>query len=200
MTDTRSEGPRRRADWAAIRERAEALGRDIADGARLSPEETAAVLAARARALAAPPSTETRRETEFVVFEIGEEAYAIETRFVMEILPRAEVAWIPGAEPPVLGIAAWRGELLVLHDTRRRLGLQGGPMEGGTPVLVLGDDHEAFGFPVDSVRGLREIAPSEILPLPDEVASRGAHLAGITSDAVSVLAAADLLRTQTGRE
>lgn len=197
MTDTQPDGPRSRAEWAEIRARIEALGREIAAGVRISPEEADALLRARARSLAAPPPAEKRETGEFVVFEVESETYAVESRFVLEVLRGAEVAWIPGVEPPALGIAAWRGELLVLLDTRRLLGRSGLPVADGAPILVLGEEQAAFGLPVDAVEGLREIAPSSILPLSGEVASRGAPLAGITSDAVLVLASAELIRTQT---
>jgi purine-binding chemotaxis protein CheW len=198
MTDTRRKGGRSATDWAGIRERVEALGRTIDGEVRLSPEETAAVLETRARALAAPSrSGNASQAPEFLIFELSGETYAVESRVVIEVLRRAEVALLPGVEPPVLGIAAWRGELLILLDARRILGLPETPGPDGGWILVLGEAQPEFGIPVDSVQGLREIPASAVRPLADSAAPGAGHLAGITADAVLVLAAEQLIRTHS---
>lgn len=198
MTDTRSDGQRRPREWAEIRRRIDDLGHAIVAGAEPSEEEAAAILSVRARALATPPAQDAQQGREYVSFDVEKEVYAIESRFVVEVSRGTDVALIPGAKPPILGIAAWRGELLFVLDTRQVFGLPQSGLDEGKPILVIGEDEAAFGIPVDSVQGLREIASSSILPLPGEVASRGAPLAGITSDAVLILAPSELLRTWTG--
>lgn len=198
MTDTRRKGSRSAAEWEAIRERVEALGRTVAGDARLAPEEAAAVLEKRARALAAPSRTGSAADVpEFLLFELAEETYAIGSQVVIEVLRRPEFALLPGVEPPVLGIAAWRGELLTLLDARRILGLPETPGPDDGWILVLGEAQPEFGIPVDSVQGLREIPASDLRPLAGGATRGQGYLSGITADAVLVLAAEQLIRTHT---
>lgn len=165
---------------------------------RFSPEETRAVLEARARALALPPeATDDGEVLQLVVFEIASERYAIESRFVIEVVRDSDVAVIPGAEPPLVGLTARRGDLLSVLDARPMLGL---PAAGGTDssrMVVLGEHRPSFGILVDSVLELREIPASAIRPLAGEARKGRELLLGTTSEAVLVLSAVDLIRAHT---
>lgn len=198
MTDTPKEGGRSPADWERIRQRVEALGRTIAGDAEINPEEVRAILESRARSLAcAARSAKTAEVSEFLLFELSGETYAVESRFVVEVLRRAEIVLLPGVEPPVLGIAAWRGEMLTLLDARRIFGLPESPGPADGWILVLGEAQPEFGIPMDAVQGLREIPPSSLRSLAGGAPRGGGYLAGITADAVLVLAAEQLIRTHT---
>lgn len=184
--------------WAQVHERIEELGQTITGEARLSPGEVAGRLVERARALAARPSAAQNDETlELVRFELAEEAYALESRFVIEVVGRAEIALLPGAKPPVLGIFAWRGELLVLLHALQGAGRPEASIPDAYRILVLGESQPSFGLLVEGELDLRRISASDIRPLSGGGTTIGAPLAGITDDAVVVIAAAELLRTFT---
>jgi purine-binding chemotaxis protein CheW len=149
-------------DWPGMRAAVEALGRMLeADGAELRDEEQRAVLERRALALAAAASEETTdRLLEVVVFIVAGERYAIESRYVHEVLRHPEVARLPGATPPVLGLAARRGEILTLLDIRHLLALPPAtPGEESGFLVALGEHEAACGILVDSIEAL--------LPLDD---------------------------------
>lgn len=198
MTRPGPTSPRPGTDRARLHERSEALARAITGDARLSPEEARATLEARARALAAPLDAPAEGEAlELVVFRIAEERYAVEARFLIEATRSFHVAVIPGAEPPLLGITAWRGGLLTLFDIRRILGLAAASAGDASRMLVLGEGQPAFGILVDAVEGLAEVQVSEIRPLPGKVHDGGGFLRGTTSEAVLVLSELDLIRAHT---
>jgi purine-binding chemotaxis protein CheW len=147
-------------DWPGMRAAIEALGRMLeADGTELREEDPKAVLQRRALALAAVASEEiTERLLEVVVFIVAGERYAIESRYVREVLRHPEVARLPGATPPVLGLTARRGEILTLLDIRHLLTLPPAtPGEESGFLVALGDQEAVCGILVDSIEGLLSI-------------------------------------------
>jgi purine-binding chemotaxis protein CheW len=186
--------PGGRADWAEIRRRVEAAGRALSGDAALSGEQARSVLEERARALArptAPPADEGVLEA--VGFSLAGETYAIEARFVVEVFRLAELALLPGVQQPTLGVTAWRGDLLTVLDLRSALGLASPPLTDLGRVLVLGGEQPAFGVLVDAVGDLLRLPLSDIRPASETAAGARRHLRGITSRAVLVLDAEEVL-------
>ena len=182
-------------DWGLVRGRVDVLAEALCDPAR-SPEETARVLEERARALAVPRSeAEPEELLEVIELEIAGESYALETRFLMEVTGAAETALFPGAQPPIVGIVAWRGDVLPLLDIRWTLGHPAAEPDRPLRVIVLGEARPAFAIQVDAVLDLRHLPASSLLPLPDGGRGGGRYLRGTTNDAFLVLDAAELIGT-----
>lgn len=192
----RPKAPRHAAvDWAELRERVEAAGRAVAGETAASPEQVRQVLEERARALARPALPPTAGDTlELITFALANEAYAVESRFVQAVLRLAELAPLPGAEPPVFGLTAWRGELLTILDLRRVLGLSVGALNDLSRLIVLGEERPTFGILADAVRELVTLPASEVREPPEGVAAKREYLRGVTVGAVLVLDGEQLLR------
>jgi purine-binding chemotaxis protein CheW len=158
-------------------------------------ERNREVLRARARALAIPlVRAAAEEEVELVLFSVGGERFAVESRFVCEVFPLAELAPIPGARPPLAGITGWRGDLLTLFDLRHLSAGAARPLADLGRVVVIGDEVPAFGILADAVEGLERRAVAAIHVPPDGVARDRILLRGVTDDAVRVLDGAALLR------
>lgn len=194
---SRQARPSRRVvvEWVELRRRMELLAQALDAQAALSPERARDVLEARARALAHPAAA--AREDgglEVVVFTLGNEEYALESRFVFEVFRPVAVARLPGAEPPVVGVTAWRGELLRVLDLVPLLDLQQVPSGLPRLVVVLGDDRPAFGFLADTMMDITRLETRDIRPSPQAPGVGREILRGMTSVGASVLDAAALLR------
>jgi purine-binding chemotaxis protein CheW len=112
-----------------------------------------------------------------VVFVLDDLRFAIEAAAVQEVVRAVEVMPFPGAPAIVLGVIDVRGAIVPVLDLKRRFGL---------PARELGvDDHlvlarappRIVALWVDHVVGLTTIAPGDLLPVEDAVASRG-YIAG----------------------
>lgn len=183
-------GPEGRADLQRRLARAAAAATN--DRVR-SPEEEAAILEARALALARIPARPTEDEgTRVVTFARGQETYAIEATWVLAAAALGAAAALPGVPPPVVGAAAWKGEMLVLIDLSADAGAAGVP--AGGYVLVVGEARPAFGLLADSPGDLRHIPTAAVLEVPAGVARRRQALRGVTHEAVLVLDGAELIR------
>src|SRR4051794_10109454 len=113
-------------DWRAFRARIEQIHQSArekdADG-----NQARRILEERARALGRVSAPEgpagTRLET--VAFGLGNERYAIEAGYVLEVTRLTELTQLPGAPAFFAGVINRRGEILGVVDLRLFFGLTG---------------------------------------------------------------------------
>ncbi|MGH7445608.1 MAG: chemotaxis protein CheW [Longimicrobiales bacterium] len=155
------------------------------------------ILERRAAALARRPQRQVQTETaEVAVFRLGRERYAIDLRCLLQIFPLRDLALLPGARPPLVGLTPWRGVLLRMLDLGSALGRPHTGIADRGRVLVLGREGRAdFGILIDMVEDVVALPESGIRPLPGTAQDRTAFLRGVTSEAVLVLDAQELIRT-----
>lgn len=154
-------------------------------------DAAARVLAARARALAAPPPAPGEETAPIVAFDVEAERYGVTLEAVLRVERVGEVARVPGAAPEVLGLVAIDGRPCPLVDVPALLhaGAPGGPRRW---AVVLGRRAPELALAADAV-DLGE-APRALLAGP------GPRL-GTTADARVLLASPALLPTpQPGGE
>ncbi len=187
-----SRGP---VDWDEIRRRMETAGRALAGATDTSAEGVRELLEERARALARPAAPPPAGDTlELLTFALANEVYAVESRYAVAVFQLIDLSPLPGAEPPVFGVTAWRGELLTILDLRAALGLSVTALNDLSRVIVLGEERPAFGILADAARELVTLPAAEVREPPEGIAARREYLRGVTADAVLVLEATKLLQ------
>jgi purine-binding chemotaxis protein CheW len=189
-TDPTSERFRRMIDWSEVHARlARAEAADLVDP-RTAPERARAIMDERALALArVPPRPPTAAEVmEVAVFDLGDERYAIETRYVRRVIQLDEFTPIPGTPNFVVGIMNLRGEVLAVFALRPLLGLPRLELEGRTRVVVLGTDRDEFGVLSDTTVEVQNLRIDDVLEPPGSLEGAGRQLIrGVTEDALIVL-------------
>ena len=126
------------------------------------------------------PAPAVRRE--YVAFRLGEESYAFEIDRVREILRAPALTEVPRAPPEVAGVVLVRGDVVTVHDPRRRLGLPGAP-GAGARVIVCEVDGERVGLLVDAVSEVLRLAPQAVEPPTQGIASIDPeYIAGVGRD------------------
>jgi purine-binding chemotaxis protein CheW len=102
---------------------------------------------------------------------------------------------LPGAQPPIHGITAWRGELLTLLELRGTLGLPVNALHDLARVIVLGLQRQAaFGIVTDAVHSVVQVSVAALHPLPEGTGSHRKYIKGVTGDALLILDPEQLLR------
>jgi purine-binding chemotaxis protein CheW len=182
-------------DWVALRRRLDEAHAGLDSASEVNHEATQRVLKQRAALLAEPAVRETESgSVDLITFRLGRESCAIDTKVVLNVFRLAGLARLPGAAVPVYGVTLWRGEIMTVLDLRPLLGLSTIALSDLGRVIVVGQSRAAFGFLADSVTGVRATLPTEIHPSSGKSGLHQGLVRGITSDAVLVLDAEELLR------
>lgn len=154
----------------------------------MTPDVTRKVLEERARVLARPANAEDDSQDGLVVlgFSVSGREHAIEISAIREILGRSDVSRLPWAPAAVAGVMNIRGEVVVVADAGRLLGVADTPP--AAPVIVLASGPAVVALRVDSVGDVTTIPPSALVPLEGEAAvGAGAHLiSGLTASTALV--------------
>lgn len=160
-----------------------------------------AVLAARARALAAPADgVDTAGADLLLACVVDGRRYAVDVRHVEHVVGRVALSTLPWSAPAVAGVASTRGDVLVVADLGRLFDPAGGDRDG--PVIVLAVGARRLGVMVDAVLDVFSKAGAALVAPPEGAAGDGRFVLGITEDALVLDAEALLaspLLAHTGR-
>jgi purine-binding chemotaxis protein CheW len=161
-------------DWDAVR----------ASLARVAEPDPSTILAARARRLAERPRTAPASDVlSLATFALGDERYGIEMRFVREVGRLVQYAPVPGVPRYILGVTNLRGELVIVVDPRRLLGLAERGLTDLGRLVVLGEDRVEIGLVADAALGMIDVPAAAVLPAHDG----NRYVRGVTEDAWIVL-------------
>jgi purine-binding chemotaxis protein CheW len=131
-----------------------------------TPEQVLAALDARARELARPlvPERAADAVLEVARFRSGGQSYALETRFIHEVLRGVELTPLPGAPAALRGLTLLRGEVLPAVELAP---LFGRPASGAAGMLlVVGAARPELGLCVEEVEEVFHLPREGLLPPP----------------------------------
>lgn len=163
-------------DWEEAYARLNRLAKATGSSHTRTPEEAQTLLDTRARELARPIVPERASDTllEVARFRSGGQDYALETRFVHEVLRTVELTPLPGAPPLLRGLILLRGEVLPVVELAP---LFGRPVSGrGLGVLLMGLGRADLGVSVEEVEEVALISRDALLPPPATLAAEAARL------------------------
>lgn len=160
-----------------------------------SPQTAEEILRARARALAQAAETPAGAATmEVLEFRLAQERYAIETRFLQEVIPFRELTPLPCTPAFVLGIVNVRGHFLPVLNLKKFFDL---PEKGITDlhrIVSIRSQDVTLGLLADVVIGLRHIETARLQPSLSTLTGIRAHyLKGVTDERLVVLDVEHLL-------
>ena len=165
------------------------------DDPTLAPEETSAILKARALVLAeVPPVEKDSADLEVLEFRLAGESYAIKSQFVKEVYPLSEYTPIPGTPDFIMGIMSVRGQILSIMDLGRFFKLPAQGNAAPTRVLIAQAGEMEVALPVDEIEGVRPLPLEDIQNvLPTLTGGAAAYLQGVTRGRLILLDIAKLL-------
>ena len=149
-----------------------------------------AILAERARRLAAviggAADAAASDVLEVAAFTLAGERYAIETRYIREIVPLADFTPVPRGPSFLFGVVNVRGDILAVFDLRALLGLTQGTISDSFRVIVLGTERAEFGVLADAVHEVTTFPAAAVLD-PPGTDDRRRYVRGVTAEALAVL-------------
>ena len=109
--------------------------------------------------------TASEKCEKFVAFFLENSIYCISSASVLEVVHPLPVAPLPNAPSSILGIAAFRGEVVAVINIKRVLGLESSNATGKAKLVILRSKAKdtQFAIPVDSMHELISISPDSVM-------------------------------------
>ena len=191
-------------DWNGLRARIEAAAYAEDADSEAGRERTLAILRERARRLARPlDSTEAGEDrSDVATFDLVNEHYAIEARYVLEVIRLRDLTPLPRSPVFLLGLSNVRGTVLAIYDLRPLLGIEVRGLSDLTRIVVLGHDAPDMGILADAVHEVVALPLARLRPAPRPAESGNRYIRGVFDNRLIVLDGARLLddeRLHVGR-
>jgi purine-binding chemotaxis protein CheW len=110
---------------------------------------------------------EDTQKGKYLTFSLGNEYYAIEIKFVTEIIGMQPVSEVPELPEYIKGIINLRGKIIPVMDVRLRFKKPPISYNDRTCVIVIEISHISIGLIVDLVSEVMAIPDSDIVPPPE---------------------------------
>lgn len=110
---------------------------------------------------------EDTQKDKFLTFFLGKEVYAIEIRYVTEIIGIQPITEVPEFPSYVKGIINLRGRIIPVLDVRLRFKKQSVEYNDRTCIIVIEVKDTYVGLIVDNVSEVLSIAENETVPPPE---------------------------------
>lgn len=177
---------RERIDWQAVRSRLQANERGLDQAMTPNAQRIEDAYHRRAVKLAQVDKQNSLLSdgVPVLVFRLGQERYAIEMKYLAEVLPFGYYAPVPLSPKQFLGVIGLRGEVRAVVDLRHLLApsSEGASDSGFVLMLRPAAGREQIGLKVDSIEELREIRPEELTP-----PAPGSFVTGLVSGSLTLL-------------
>jgi purine-binding chemotaxis protein CheW len=105
---------------------------------------------------------------DLLVFNIGQQQFALPVGQVSTVVPRATLTPLPGAPAELIGLLRLHGALCPVIDIRARLGLPTAVPHIGECIVVMHTTAARVGLVVEKIEGL-VVAPGADVPDPPPV-------------------------------
>lgn len=120
-------------------------------------------------------------ERQLVLFSIGKEFFGVDISDVKEIIKYEEVTTIPNTEEYVEGIINIRGQIVVIIDFAKKIGLTSSEKQSNTRVIITNIKGNMVGFVVDGCNEVLRLTGDKIEEAPSIITNRinSAYIQGV---------------------
>lgn len=116
----------------------------------------------------------------YLTFMLGKEVFAVEIKYVTEIIGIQPITPIPQVSHYVKGIINLRGKIITVIDMRLKFQKEPAPYNDRTCIIVIDISDISVGLIVDNVAEVLSIADGDIVPPPDsKTGFQNKYIAGI---------------------
>jgi len=137
----------------------------VQDGFGQDPAAVHAILEERAAKMLPPgPGSQGTEMTEVLRFQLAYRQYAIEMKFVREVILTGEITPVPGTPEFISGICAARGQIISLVDLRPLLKIPEIGLTDLNRVIVITNGKITFGILADNISGTGSVSFDQVVP------------------------------------
>lgn len=109
---------------------------------------------------------EDSQKDKYITFKLGDEDYAIEIRFVTEIIGLQKITQLPDMPDFIKGVINLRSKVIPILDVRKRFHLPEISYDERTCIIVVTILETTIGFVVDEVSEVLSIPSDKVDPSP----------------------------------
>lgn len=160
----------------------------------------AKILKERARITALKKESDATSGNRLVIVEflLFPEKYAVEARFVHEVLSLKEITPIPGTPDFIMGVINFRGAIISVINLKSLFGLREKGLTEMNKVVLLSNGEMEFGLIADGILGSGEIFEFQITEPPHNLSKLGSEfISGLLPNGTILLNANELLQSKT---
>lgn len=116
----------------------------------------------------------------YLTFNLGEEVFGLEIRYVTEIIGLQPITKIPEVAHYIKGIINLRGKIIPVIDMRLKFGKEAAEYDDRTCIIVIDTQELVVGLIVDKVSEVMAIEDENVVPPPDQKTGiRNRYIQGI---------------------
>ncbi len=134
---------------------------------------------------------EDTQKDKYLTFKIGGQYYAVEIRFVSEIvILNTEITKVPDMENFYRGVINLRGRIIPVMDLRLRFGMEETAYDEKTCIVVVNIEEKLTGLVVERVSEVIDIPESEMVDAPVMGKQKGGEFVrsmGKTGESVKIV-------------
>ncbi len=112
--------------------------------------------------------TEDTMQGRYLTFDLGEEVFGLEIRYVTEIIGMQPITKVPELPSFIMGIINLRGKIIPVIDMRIKFRKEPAPYTDRTCIIVIDTQEMVVGLIVDRVAEVIDIKEENIVPPPDQ--------------------------------
>ncbi len=109
-------------------------------------------------------------DVQIVIFNLGDEEYAVDIMQVKEIVNYLNPVKVPNTPEFIEGIINLRSEIIPIINLKKRFNIADNDKKVQTRIMVMNIDSKKIGFVVDDASEVISIRKENIEPAPDIVA------------------------------
>lgn len=134
---------------------------------------------------------------EVLGFTLGDESYALETRYIEEVYPLKECTPLPKAPPFVFGLTHIRRKIMLVINLKILFDIPNLKEVKDPKLIILGQEDREFALLTDGLNGIQTISNEQIQSsLPTLKGIREDFLKGVSSDGTVILDGRKLLASK----
>ena len=111
---------------------------------------------------------EDTQQGRYLTFNLGEEVFGLEIRYVTEIIGMQPITRIPEVAAYIKGIINLRGKIIPVIDMRLKFNKEPVEYNDRTCIIVIDTQEMSVGLIVDKVSEVMTIEDENVVPPPDQ--------------------------------
>ncbi|MBF0298988.1 MAG: purine-binding chemotaxis protein CheW [Oligoflexia bacterium] len=111
-------------------------------------------------------TSKTEPDNQYVCFKFDSDEYALDIKYIQEVIRIPAITHVPQMPDFVLGIVNIRGKIVPIFDLRKKLMLEDKPFNKLSKLIVTNKNNSLLSFVIDEISDNTKLNANQIDPTP----------------------------------